>query len=260
MSKLKFISMIEGVDETMPVIPAYKHQYEWVKRATKNFKESGTLTDKVDTNQLLPFLSKLNVRHTSKCPGIINLKSKGFIVRTHSDIHLKIKEGSYEWNTPSDWTAMSDGHCEDTITHHFEDSLHQFMTDWPKDTLNIILKINLPWYVKIPKDYELIMIDPFYKDDYRFTVCPGLFEPDLGLAKLNVPIYWHSTDGEFMIKAGTPIAQLIPIKKENVDFEVTNKNDDKDFSKQIRLMQLKFQEGFTRNYNKVREFFINHGF
>ena len=33
MSKIKFISVIEGVEETMPIIPASKQQYGWVKKA-----------------------------------------------------------------------------------------------------------------------------------------------------------------------------------------------------------------------------------
>ena len=252
MDNIKFISVIEGVEETMPIIPASKQQYGWVKKAANHLKTVGSLTEMEEYAN-----SNLDIRHTSKCPGIINLKSKGFIVRNHSDINLKIldKDGGYEWNTPSNWIEMSDGICENTITHHFEGSLHQFMNDWPKDTLLIVLKINLPWYVKIPKGWELIMVDPFYKDDYRFTVCPGIFEPELGLAKLNIPVHWHSTSGEFMIKAGTPIAQLIPLRKENIDFELSNKNNDKDFNKEYRLMNLKFQESFKRNYNKVREFF-----
>ena len=244
MAKLEFISMIEGVEETMPIIPASQHKYSWVQKAAKDFKDNGSL-DK----------DNYDIQHTSKCPGIIKLKGKGFIARNHSDIKLSLKNNSYEWNTPTNWTKMSDNLCEDTITHHFQESLHDFMSDWPKDTLPIVLKINLPWYIRIPKGWEVLVIDPFYKDDYRFTVCPGIFEHELGLARINVPVFWHNTSGEFLIKAGTPIAQLIPIKTDTIDYSLTNKTEDKKFKQDIEVLILKLKENFNTNYNKVRNFF-----
>ena len=251
MDKIQFISMIEGVEETMPIIPASQHKYSWVQKATKDFKDNGSLIKNKD----VPSHNKNDVQHTSKCPGIIKLKGKGFIVRNHSDIKLTLKDNTYNWNTPTNWTEMSDNLCEDTITHHFQESLHDFMSDWPKDTLPIVLKINLPWYIRIPKGWEVMMIDPFYKDDYRFTVCPGIFEHDLGLARLNVPVFWHSTSGEFLIKAGTPIAQLIPMKTDKIDYSLTNKTEDKKFKQDFEVMILKLKESFNTNYNKVRNFF-----
>jgi len=251
MNKLEFISMIEGVEETMPIIPASQYKYNWVQKAAKDFKDNGSLIK----NKFVPSHNKNDVQHTSKCPGIIKLKGKGFIVRNHSDIKLTLKDNTYEWNTPTDWHKMSNNLCEDTITHHFQESLHDFMSDWPKDTLPIILKINLPWYMRIPKGWEVMMIDPFYKDDYRFTVCPGIFEHELGLARLNVPVFWHSTSGEFLIKSGTPIAQLIPIKTETLDYSLTNKTLDKKFNQDIEVLFLKLKENFNTNYNKVRNFF-----
>ena len=208
MDKIQFISMIEGVEETMPIIPASQQKYDWVQKAAKDFKDNGSLIKNKD----VPSHNKNDVQHTSKCPGIIKLKGKGFIVRNHSDIKLTLKDNTYNWNTPTNWTEMSDNLCEDTITHHFQESLHDFMSDWPKDTLETPLKIGLPWMIKIPKGWEVLMVDPFYKDDSRFTVCPGIFQSELGLAVLNVPILWHSKKGEWLIKSGTPIAQLIPGK------------------------------------------------
>ena len=43
--------------------------------------------------------------------------------------------------------------------------MYNFMSSWPKDTMKIILKLNLPWALRIPKGYDVLMIDAFYKDD-----------------------------------------------------------------------------------------------
>ena len=157
--KIKFISLIEGVEETMPVISAATHKYNWVKKCVDDLKENGSILNRQANQQHLH-----KTGHTSKCPGIFAVKNKGFIVRTHSDIKLKIEGNQYGWQTPHDWRAFS-GSSEETISHHFQDSLHKFMSDWPKDTLETPLKIGLPWMIKIPKGWEVLMVDPFYKDD-----------------------------------------------------------------------------------------------
>jgi len=249
---IEFISLIDGVEETMPIIPASQQKYDWVQKATKDFKDRGSL---IKLSEDVELNSCLDVTHTSKCPGIIRFKGKGFIVKNHSDIKLKIKDNLYEWTTPTSWADTSNNFCEDAVSHHLKESLHDFMSGWPKDTLPIIIKINLPWHMRIPKNWEVMMIDPFYKDDFRFTVCPGIFEHDLGLAKLTVPVFWHSTNGEFLIKSGTPIAQLIPIKQEKINYTLKNKTTDKNFKKDFNLMFLKMKENFDTNYNKIRNFF-----
>jgi len=252
-NEIEFISAIEGVEETMPIIPAHLHKYEWLKKAAKSFGEEGSLVKK----QSSIFHSPLDVQHTSRCPGIIQLKNKGFILRNHQDIHLQIhNDGDYTWHTPTNQTAMSDGLLEDAVTHHFQTNLYDFFENWPKDTMKIMVKINLPWYVRIPNGYELLMIDPFYKDDFRFTVCPGIFDYNLGLARLNVPTWWHMTSGETLIKAGTPIAQLIPIKKEQpLKYKLFNKETDKNFKRDSNINFLKMKENFNSNYTKARKWF-----
>ena len=114
---------------------------------------------------------------------------------------------------------MSKGICEQSVAHHPPSNLYNFFKNWPKDTMKPNIKINLPWQVRIPKGYELLMIDPFYKDDFRFTVCPGIFDYNLGLATLNVPTWFHMTSGTTLIKAGTPIIKLAITKIHQVQIK-----------------------------------------
>ena len=245
--EIQFISMIEGVDETMPIIPAHLYKYDWLKRAAQSFGKLGSL----DLN------NSYNVQHTSKCPGIIQLKNKGFIVRTHQDLTLRFdNDEQYSWMAPINQVAMSNGICEKSVTHHPPSNLYNFFKNWPKDTMKPNIKINLPWQVRIPKGYELLMVDPFYKDDFRFTVCPGIFDCNLGLATLNVPTWFHMTSGQTLIKAGTPIAQLIPIKKdEKLKYKILNTKTDKNYVRDSNVTVLKMLETFNTNYTKVRKWY-----
>jgi hypothetical protein len=246
--EIQFISLIEGIEETMPVIPVSEHRYKWVNKATQMAKER----------------IKLHDTTTMKCPAIFQFRNKGFILRAPYDILLTIESDvEYKWETGYDTTRFLQGTLPDSlqqsqsvgvVTHHGTNNLYDFMSSWPKDTMKVILKLNLPWALRIPKGYDVLMTDPFYKDDDRFTVCPGVFERDMGIGLLTVPVKWHSTKGEYLIKAGTAIAQLIPIKKEKVSHQNLNLNTDKNFRRDSNVTYLKKNQHFfgNRNFNKLK--------
>ena len=39
--KIEFISLLSGVDKTMPIIEASKHKPSWIKKAAADFKAQG---------------------------------------------------------------------------------------------------------------------------------------------------------------------------------------------------------------------------
>ena len=247
--EIQFISLIPGIEETMPIIPVGEHKYNWIKKAAQHAKQHNSLHE---TSVL-------------KCPAIFQFKNKGFILRAPYDILLTIESDlDYSWTTSYDTTIFLQGaqtevnqiaQRQGIITHHETSALYDFMSSWPKDTMKRILKLNLPWTLRIPKGYDVLMTDPFYKDDDRFTVCTGMFESDMGIGLLTVPVKWHSTQGEYLIKAGTAIAQLIPIKQEKISHQNLNLDTDKNFRRDSNITFLKKNENFlgNRNFGKFKE-------
>ena len=239
---IQFISMVEGIEETMPVLSISEYRYDWLKRAGARLKERSKEVEEWHKSN-----------STLKCPALTQFGNKGFILRAPLDIHLTIEsDNTYKWQTPVSQVFAEN--LEPAVAHHNEYSFYDFMTSWPKDTMKIILKLNLPWAMRIPKGYEVLLIEPFYKDDCRFTVCSGIFDSDLGIATLTIPVMWHSTKGSYVIKSGTPIAQLIPIKKETITHQNLNLVTDKNYKRDNALSYIKMRESFNTNYEKAREF------
>ena len=251
--EIQFISLMPGIEETMPVIPVGEHKYNWIKKAAQHAKQHNSLHE---TSVL-------------KCPAIFQFKNKGFILRAPYDILLTIESDlDYSWTTSYDTTIFLQGtqpevnqiaQTQGAITHHETSALYDFMSSWPKDTMKRILKLNLPWTLRIPKGYDVLMTDPFYKDDDRFTVCTGMFESDMGIGLLTVPVKWHATQGEYLIKAGTAIAQLIPIKQEKISHQNLNLDTDKNFRRDANITFLKKNESFIgdRSFGKFRKWIKN---
>jgi hypothetical protein len=64
---------------------------------------------------------------------------------------------------------------------------------------------------------------------------------------------WHSKTGRFLIKAGTPIAQLILSKKENIPFE--NKVIDNQFKKELKIQDILENMNFKRVYKNIIDYY-----
>lgn len=68
------------------------------------------------------------------------------------------------------------------------------------------------WGVKTPRGWSLLVTHPLNRDDLPFTTLSGIIDSDRYSASGNIP-FFIKEDFTGMIPAGTPIAQLIPIKR-----------------------------------------------
>lgn len=242
--KVIFYCSISGVKETMPILLAKDVKYAWVKRAVKAFKEKSLdVSTTTDSGK---------IRHVSRCPGIFGIKNQGWIIRTWQDIELTVDEPEWSWRTPMNQVKLSNSISAVEVTHHPEESLKQHLEHWPETAFSQIIKINTPWTVKVPKGYVLNQFHPSYLDENRFTSLPGSYSPDYGMGTINVPMMWHSKKGNYLIKAGTPIAQLILSKKEDIDYEI--KLVDDKFKKEESIKKLLETMTFKRIYKNITKY------
>ena len=250
--KVEWITTLSGVEQTMPIIRSSQYKHSWMKKAAAHFKKEGSLT-KEATNIME---SQDDVKHTSKCPALQLWHNTGWIMRLHQDIKIEMINGEhYRWITP-----VHDPKQPKLISHHIEEAIAPFFDKWPENTMKKIIKFQLPWMARVPKGYKLLMTHPMWLDDWRFTTCSGIFDPQLGLADVGtIPVLWHSLKGQVLIKAGTPMAQFILIPKEDPDFENINFEDDKNFAREFNLHRLTLKQRFNTNYGQIREFWKNYG-
>lgn len=254
--RIDFIATTEGIETTMPIIKASEYKHQWMVKMAQDYKRLGSLTQRHDKFNATPAQSEVEQRHTSRCPGIIDYRNQGYIVRLHQDVKIEVMSDgeSFRWITPLE----EKGEKESFISFHAEQNLYPFFENWPKDTLKRIVKFNLPWSVRIPKDHYLLVMHPFYLDDFRFTTCSGVLDCNMGLGGLALPMFWHATKGQHLIKAGTPLAQLILIPKDEIEHRNLNLVTDPKFREEARVGYLMLRQQFTVNYNKVKEFWKKH--
>ena len=187
-------------------LPANKFLPEWYKKMGRGDLLDSELADTAEENVT-----------AKKCPAIQDMLTEGFILPMWGNFFFKSiydEEGNIvnqKWNIS---TAKAYGENADAMI-----GLHTYhqTKGWNvgRTIDGTLLKIACPWKFLVPKGYSLLYIDPFYhfRDDIRLL--SGLVEADKwGL--ITFPFEFINND-KFMIEAGSPMVQVIPIKREKLE-------------------------------------------
>lgn len=92
------------------------------------------------------------------------------------------------------------------------------------------------WAIKTPPGYSCLFIPPMHRESV-FSILPGVVDTDNYTNAINFPFYLHDWNFEGLIPAGTPIAQVIPFKRDSWTMKVTPKTEEEhanDLSKKLR--------------------------
>lgn len=139
-----------------------------------------------------------------KCIPVFDAITAGYIIVSPADIFVSIKEIEgqkkqyFEW---SDYSLISFHPIDQAPTHPLQNNF-----PYPKF-------IN-PWSIKTPKGYSTLFVQPFHRPSI-FTILPGIVDTDMYTAAVNFPFVINDVSFEGLIPCGTPIAQVIPFKREN---------------------------------------------
>ena len=195
-------SDIAGLPEVIPVKESHHFLPDWWIKTPK------WQSEKVQEQNI-----KNNIHNkgtVKRCPAIPEFMSMGFVVPLWCDLNVQIfEDGSHKWFTPaSEFSFSSHGHSQltDHLPNHAKPSL--------------ILKPNCPWNIKTPPGISLIQLPMMWHFNPIFTVAPGVIWTDIH-HEINQQMMFHKL-GSFNLQRGTPLAQYIPIRRENIPHEVKN--------------------------------------
>lgn len=76
------------------------------------------------------------------------------------------------------------------------------------------------WVMKVPAGYSILFVPPLNRPDFRFQCFSGMVDDTyLGngaLEYINFPFFFTQPNYSGILKAGTPLVQAIPIKRDEV--------------------------------------------
>jgi hypothetical protein len=197
-------------------------------------------------------LKEVNIKN---CPGIIQYMKNGYVIRAWQDIMIEADSSGekYFWECPvskkiSKVSDLPRDLYEEAELGGFDQDI--FYDYFPrKNTLKSVLKVNTPWYVKLPRGYGALILPVWYDNEERFTTIPGILETDY-LEKLNIQLYWHALGKQEIIEAGTPLAKVIPIKLDSWEYSCRAMNRE-DYNK-LSKFQTIYRSTFFDKWNNYK--------
>jgi len=165
-----------------------------------------------------------------KCIPVFDAITSGYIITSPCDVYVEQKEGVpfYRW---SNFDAITFHPIVQTIGHPAsKDGL-----DSPKFTN--------PWSIKTPTGYSVLVVSPMHHD-LPFAILPGVVDTDTYNSPINFPFKLLDPKWEGLIPVGTPIAQIIPFKRESWSMKLGGEEE----INTARYVSLKAHTKFFNNY------------
>lgn len=198
--KIYFGSEFNAVD---PLIPAKKFIPDWYK-LIKSYNEKS-----IRFNQDNSIFK--NVR---QCMPFFDSLSSGYMITLYTDIHVSDQENGKKfirWESQKTRGKVGDDAEEYPVTaRNPEDNPVPYPAGCAPDHFAWML----PYYLKIQPGYSILVSHPFNRFDLPFVTLTGIMDAENSIARGNLPFFIKS-DFEGIIPKGTPIAQLLPFKRDS---------------------------------------------
>lgn len=173
-------------------VPASRAVPEWFKHMPMNrTPEPATGFDGRTAKMCMPFLEAMTA---------------GYVILLPCDVHLEmLAPGKLRYQSEFGIAgAHAPGQSEGT----------PFM-NMP------VLKFINPWVIRTPPGYSTLFTAPLNRHDTPVTPLSGLVETDTYYREVHIPSVVHMPPGSsFTMKAGTPLVQVIPVRRETWTSEV----------------------------------------
>lgn len=219
--KIKFLGTEEHLNAMSVPKPALQFVPEWFKKTQSHIGQNVWST--YDDNGTITGSTTATVK---KCVPFLDAMTAGYIIPCPFDIHINVvssKEGPnffISWGY-EDYEFLQ-SHSTLQLGEHPQSNIQQ-----PGGK---IWKVMNPWHIVTPPGYSCLFLNPLNHQDTNFNFFTGIVDTDTYNDKVNFPFIWTGGYGEFIIKKGTPLVQVIPFKRE--DWTSSNEIlNDKTFNK-----------------------------
>ena len=174
-----------------------------------------------------------------RCMPVFDAITAGYIITLPADVYVSIKEEKqfFEWST----LGLIGFHPIEQAPNHPARNQHAY----PK-WMN-------PWAIKTPKGYSTLFTQPMHREAV-FTILPGIVDTDTYTAPVNFPFVINDPAFEGLIPKGTPIAQVIPFKRDSWTMELGDKKDLEAQAKVSKKLQSKFFDRYKSMFWTKKEY------
>jgi hypothetical protein len=211
------------------------------------------------SNEKKPDENAKSTATIKRCIPVFDSLTAGYLILTHVDLYVSQRnvitseENSTDFKSRKEqiqpwysWPAYSpiEFHNMQQLPNHPYNTGH---------TLAAPKWMN-PWSIKTQPGYSVLFLPPMHHPS-MLSILPGIVDTDKYNNLVNFPFVLKDITFEGLIPAGTPIAQIIPFKRESwkKTIQTTDELAQKSFKDNL-LVTSKFFDGYKKFFWQKKEY------
>lgn len=178
-----------------PPIPANQGLPDWLKAMP---------------SQAFTAISMRDENTIKRCPPFVDAMTSGFLLPLICD--LKVENGAITWDNDVPPGGIID-FPRSPIGFH---DAGQVIGTPLFEPDRFVIKFHNLWSIEAPEGYSLLFTHPINRFDLPFRTLTGIVDCDRYRDNwVHFPAHWHDMNFSGVLPKGTPVAQCIPVKREN---------------------------------------------
>ena len=177
-----------------------------------------------------------------KCLPVFDAITAGYIITSYTDVNVtQVEENGVKYPHYS-WPHFSpiEFHNPEQAPNHPQ-----------RNNMPIYPKWVNPWSIKTPKGFSVYITQPMHRESV-FTILDGIVDTDTYDVPINFPFVLKDPNFSGLIPAGTPIAQVIPFKRDEWEMKIGNKKQLENQNKTKVLLRSVFYEGYKNMFRNAK--------
>jgi hypothetical protein len=242
MAQIKFTNTM-GIPEEYCPKPATASVPDWYKNLESYMSGKKQPTGEGNTTATI-----------KRCMPVFDAITGGYIIYTYADVYVSQKPILNEQGQPTgkiaawyEWPSFG------PIQFHPVTQAPNHPNRGDLDDGQSYPKWINPWAIKTPKGYSVLFTQPMHRES-PFTILDGIVDTDSYTAPVNFPFVLNNWGFEGIIPAGTPMAQVIPFKRESWQMEIGKKEDLVDQNKTTAFLRTSFFDSYKNKFRQPKEY------
>jgi hypothetical protein len=151
---------------------------------------------------------RLNNNTVKRCVPFLDAMNIGYIIPLAADVWFKSNEdcSGLEWESKFP---------DPLIRQHGKEQITGGKIANPAAHIPP-MKFVSQWVIETPPGWSTLFIPPINRRDNRFECIGGLVDTDKYFNNIQLPFFFTQPNFDSLLKAGTPLVQAIPIKRDDV--------------------------------------------
>jgi hypothetical protein len=182
-----------------------------------------------------------DLRTLKHCPPFIDAMQMGVLMPLIAD--LAFENGEFRWDSGLPVIEGREAIRSPLGLHPPEQAMG---APFGEDG-RFIVKFMNPWAIEAPEGWSILFTHPANRLDLPFRTLTGIVDCDaFRLGLVHFPALWIDAEFTGTLPKGTPVAQAIPIRREEWQFEIGTLSEDDIVAQQTLRQDLQAEPGLYR--------------